>query len=172
MRVGIGYDVHALVKGRRLYLGGIEIPSDRGLLGHSDGDCLIHAICDAILGAISEDDIGHHFPDTDMSIKDIDSAKILAYVADLAKKKGYKIINIDTVVVAESPKIYPYRDKIRQRIAEILNIEKDCIGIKGKTTEGLGFIGRKEGIASYAVVLLEKEPAKWQEVTGELNLMG
>ncbi|HOV89977.1 MAG TPA: 2-C-methyl-D-erythritol 2,4-cyclodiphosphate synthase [Syntrophorhabdaceae bacterium] len=172
MRVGIGYDVHALVKGRKLFLGGIEIPSDKGLLGHSDGDCLIHAICDALLGAISEQDIGFHFPNTDETIKGISSIKILEYVSGLVKNKGYSIINIDAIVVAESPKVYPYRDRIKEQLAKILHIEKDCIGIKGKTTEGLGFTGRREGIAVYAVALVEKEPQKWQEATGELNFMG
>jgi len=166
MRVGIGYDVHALVRGRKLFLGGVEIPSDRGLAGHSDGDCLIHAICDAILGAISEYDIGHFFPDTDQSIKDIDSVEILRFVSALAGKKGYTIVNIDAVIVAETPKIYPYREKIKERLSEILGIEKGAIGIKGKTTEGLGFTGRKEGIAVYAVALVEKTPCEWQELTG------
>lgn len=170
MRIGIGYDVHALVKGRRLILGGIEIPHSQGLLGHSDGDCLIHAICDAILGAISEGDIGLHFPDSDESIRGISSLKILSFVADLSRKKGFRIVNIDAVVAADAPRIHPYRDKIRERLAETLGIEADCIGIKGKTTEGLGFVGRKEGIAVYAVALVEKEGGKWQEMTRELNL--
>ncbi len=172
MRVGIGYDVHALVKGRKLFLGGIEIPSDKGLLGHSDGDCLIHAICDALLGAISEQDIGHYFPNTNETIKGISSIKILEYVSEIMRNKGYSIVNIDAVIVTEYPKIYPYREHIKERLAEVLRIEKDCIGIKGKTTEGLGFTGRREGIAVYAVALVEKEPQKWQEATGELNLMG
>lgn len=170
MRVGIGYDVHILARGRRLFLGGIEIPSDKGLLGHSDGDCLIHAICDALLGAISEHDIGHYFPDSDQGIKGISSVKILDYVSGLVKNRGYHIVNIDAVIVAETPKIYPYRDSIKEQLARILKIEKDCIGIKGKTTEGLGFTGRSEGIAVYAVALVEKEPLGWQEITGELNL--
>ncbi|MCX7966310.1 MAG: 2-C-methyl-D-erythritol 2,4-cyclodiphosphate synthase [Syntrophorhabdaceae bacterium] len=166
MRIGIGYDAHALVRGRKLFLGGVEIPSDRGLLGHSDGDCLIHAICDAILGAISEQDIGHHFPDSDQAIKGISSVEILRFVSDLTNKKGYSIVNIDAVVVAETPKISPYREKIKEKLSEILGIEKDSISIKGKTTEGLGFTGRKEGIAVYAVALVEKTPGVWQEVTG------
>lgn len=166
MRIGIGYDVHALVKGRRLFLGGVEIPSDKGLMGHSDGDCLIHAICDALLGAISEYDIGHFFPDSDQKIKGIDSVEILKFVADLVNKKGYSILNIDAVIVAETPKVFPYREKIKERLSEILKIEKDAISIKGKTTEGLGFTGRREGIAVYAVALIEKTPGVWEEFTG------
>jgi len=156
MRIGIGYDVHRLVEGRRLFLGGLEVPFCKGLLGHSDGDVLIHAICDAILGAISEGDIGVHFPDSDESIKGIESVKILTYVRELAKKKGYRIVNIDSVIIAEEPKISPYREKIRQRLVEILEIDIGSVSIKGKTTEGLGFTGREEGIAVQAVALLEK----------------
>jgi len=156
MKIGIGFDVHCLVEGRRLVLGGIEIPFHKGLQGHSDGDVLIHAISDALLGALSEGDIGFHFPDTDMSIKDIESAKILAYVRELIKKKGYRIVNIDTIIIAEEPKILPYREKMIKRLTEILEIEVGAMGLKGKTTEGLGLTGRKEGIAAQAVVLLEK----------------
>jgi 2-C-methyl-D-erythritol 2,4-cyclodiphosphate synthase len=156
MKIGIGYDVHRLVEGRRLFLGGIEIPFDKGLLGHSDGDVLIHAMCDAILGAISEGDIGVHFPDSDESIKDIESVKLLARVRELAKKKGYRIVNIDAVIIAEEPKVSPYREKMKARLAEILEIDIASVSVKGKTTEGLGFTGRKEGIAVQAVALLEK----------------
>ncbi len=156
MRVGVGYDVHPLVKGRKLFLGGIEIPFHKGLLGHSDGDVLIHAICDALLGAISEGDIGTHFPDSDESIKGIESIKILSYVAGLMKKKGFSVVNIDTVVVAEEPKIYPHRKAICDKIAGILDMEAGRIGVKGKSTEGLGFTGRKEGIAAHAVSLVEE----------------
>jgi 2-C-methyl-D-erythritol 2,4-cyclodiphosphate synthase len=156
MKIGIGYDVHRLVEGRRLFLGGVEIPFNKGLLGHSDGDVLIHAICDAMLGAISEGDIGVHFPDSDESIKGIDSVKILAYVLELTKKKGYRIVNIDTVIIAEEPKVLPYREKIKVCLSEILGIDIASVSVKGKTTEGLGFTGRKEGIAVQAVALLEK----------------
>jgi len=156
MRVGIGYDVHRLVGGRKLFLGGIEISFHKGLQGHSDGDVLLHAICDALLGAISEGDIGIHFPDTDESIKGIESINILSYVARLLKEKGFRVINIDVVVAAEEPKIYPYRKLICEKIAGILDIEAGQVGIKGKTTEGLGFTGRKEGIAAYAVALVEE----------------
>lgn len=156
MRIGVGYDVHRLAEGRKLFLGGIEIPFYKGLLGHSDGDVLIHAICDAILGAICSGDIGTHFPDSDDSIKGIESAKILFYVAELARKKGYTIVNIDTVVTAQEPKIAPIRDVIRKNIAAIVGVSEDRISIKGKTTEGLGFVGKKEGIEAYAVVLLDE----------------
>lgn len=156
MRIGVGYDVHQLVEGRKLLLGGIEIPFHKGLLGHSDGDVLIHAICDAILGAICEGDIGTHFPDSDNSIKGIESAKILLHAADLAHKKGYTVVNIDAVVAAQEPKIAPVRDAMRKSIATIIGISDDRVSIKGKTTEGLGFVGRKEGIEVYAVALLEE----------------
>ncbi|MCX5802170.1 MAG: 2-C-methyl-D-erythritol 2,4-cyclodiphosphate synthase [Proteobacteria bacterium] len=156
MRVGIGYDVHPLVEGRKLFLGGIEIPYSKGLLGHSDGDVLIHAICDAILGAISEGDIGVYFPDSDESIRGINSIKILSYVMELVKKKGVKVVNIDAVIAAEEPKIHPHRELIRKNIAKILNVDIDRVGIKGKTKEGLGFVGKKEGIEVYAVALLEE----------------
>lgn len=156
MRIGIGYDVHRLVGGRKLFLGGVEIPFNKGLLGHSDGDVLIHAICDALLGAISEGDIGLHFPDSDQGIKDIKSGNILSFVGKLLKDKGFKIENIDAVVVAEEPKILPYRKIMIETISNILQIDPAQVGLKGKTTEGLGFAGRKEGIAVYAVALVEK----------------
>jgi 2-C-methyl-D-erythritol 2,4-cyclodiphosphate synthase len=156
MRVGIGYDVHQLVEGRKLFLGGIEIPFHKGLLGHSDGDVLIHAICDAILGAIGEGDIGTHFPDSDQSIKGIESARILAHVSSLARKNGYTVVNIDAVVAAQEPKIAPLRDTMRKSLAATIGISVDRISIKGKTTEGLGFVGKKEGIEVYAVALLDE----------------
>ncbi len=156
MRVGIGFDVHRLTQGRKLVLGGVEVPCDKGLLGHSDGDVLLHAISDAILGAMSEDDIGIHFPDSDKSTEGIDSARILARVSEIAREKGYRIVNIDTVVVAQQPKIAAYRAAMKERIAGILSISTAAVGVKGKTTEGLGPEGRGEGIAAHAVVLLEK----------------
>jgi 2-C-methyl-D-erythritol 2,4-cyclodiphosphate synthase len=160
MRVGVGYDVHQLVEGRKLFLGGLELPFHKGLLGHSDGDVLIHAICDALLGAIGEGDIGTHFPDNDNSIKGIESVKILHHVVDLVHKKGYAIVNIDAVVAAQEPKIAPIRDAMRKNIAAIVGIGDDRISIKGKTTEGLGFVGKKEGIEVYAVALLENSGDK------------
>ncbi|MBP1749129.1 MAG: 2-C-methyl-D-erythritol 2,4-cyclodiphosphate synthase [Deltaproteobacteria bacterium] len=156
MRVGVGFDVHRLVDGRQLILGGVEIPFEKGLLGHSDADVLLHAISDAILGAMSEDDIGVHFPDTDADTEGIDSAVILATIAGLTAKNGYRIVNVDSVLVAQEPRIAPYRAAMKERIARILSIEPAMVGIKGKTTEGLGFTGRGEGIAAHAVVLIEK----------------
>ncbi len=156
MRIGVGFDVHRLVDGRRLVLGGVVIPFEKGLLGHSDADVLLHAISDAILGAMSEDDIGVHFPDTDAGIEGIDSALILARVAELTAKRGYRVINVDSVVVAQRPKIAPYRDAMKEKIARILSVDPAMVGIKGKTTEGLGVTGRGEGIAAHAVVLIER----------------
>jgi len=156
MRVGIGFDVHRLTAGRRLVLGGIEIPFEKGLLGHSDGDVLLHAISDAILGAVSEDDIGVHFPDSDKDIEGIDSALILERASGIARDSGYRVVNVDSVVVARMPKIAPYREAMKQRIAGILSVDAGMVGVKGKTTEGLGFTGRGEGIAVHAVVLLEE----------------
>lgn len=156
MRVGIGFDVHRLTGGRRLVLGGIEIPFEKGLLGHSDGDVLLHAISDAILGAVSEGDIGVHFPDSDKDTEGIDSALILERVSGIARDRGYRVVNVDSVVVARMPKIAPYREAMKQRIAGILSVDAGMVGVKGKTTEGLGFTGRGEGIAVHAVVLLEE----------------
>ena len=156
MRVGVGYDVHRLVEGRRLFLGGIEIPFHKGLFGHSDGDVLIHAICDALLGAIGEGDISTHFPDTDKSLEGIASTKILSYVANLARNRGFTVVNIDAVVAAQEPKIAPVRDEMRKSLAETIGISADQISIKGKTTEGLGFTGRREGIEVYAIALLKE----------------
>ncbi|WAM33104.1 2-C-methyl-D-erythritol 2,4-cyclodiphosphate synthase [Caldicellulosiruptor morganii] len=155
-RVGIGYDVHRFEEKRKLILGGVEIPFEKGLLGHSDADVLIHAIIDAILGAMGENDIGKLFPDTDMKYKDISSITLLKEVSKLLVSKGMSIVNIDTTVVAQKPKISPYTDEMKTNIAKALNIEKTQVNIKGKTTEGLGFEGREEGISAYAVVLLHE----------------
>ncbi|HHX69134.1 MAG: 2-C-methyl-D-erythritol 2,4-cyclodiphosphate synthase [Miniphocaeibacter sp.] len=156
MRIGIGYDVHKLVENRKLILGGIEIDYHLGLLGHSDADVCIHAIMDAILGALALGDIGKLFPDNDMKYKDIDSKILLRKVYDLMVEKGYKIGNIDTVIAAQQPKLSPYIDNMRKTIAEILNTEINNISIKATTTEKLGFEGREEGISTYSVVLLDK----------------
>ncbi|OPX98558.1 MAG: 2-C-methyl-D-erythritol 2,4-cyclodiphosphate synthase [Syntrophorhabdus sp. PtaB.Bin047] len=156
MRIGTGFDVHRLTDGRRLVLGGVEIPFGKGLLGHSDGDVLLHAISDAILGALSEGDIGVHFPDTDKSIEGIDSAVILARTSAIARDRGYRVVNVDSVVVAQAPKIAPYREAMRERIAGLLSIDAGMVGLKGKTTEGLGLTGRGEGIAAHAVVLMDR----------------
>lgn len=156
MRIGIGYDVHRLVFGRDLILGGEKIPFEKGLLGHSDADVLIHAVMDSILGALAMKDIGFHFPDTDDAYKDIDSKLLLKKVDNIIKEKGFYIVNIDSVIMAQKPKLQNYIDKMRENISDILNIDKDQISIKATTTEKLGFIGREEGIAVEAVCLLEK----------------
>jgi len=155
MRIGIGYDFHRLVEGRSLYLGGVEIPHDKGLLGHSDGDVLIHAICDAILGAMAEADIGFHFPHTDESIRGISSEKILSFVIDIMKRRRFRVVNMDAIVIAEEPKIVHHREVIRRNLAHIMGIGKGMVNVKGKTAEGVGIIGEKEGIAVHAIALLE-----------------
>lgn len=154
MRIGHGYDVHRLVTGRKLILGGVEIPYSKGLLGHSDADVLLHAISDAILGAISEGDIGKHFPDTDPAYKGASSIKLLRQVMALADSKGYKIGNLDATIVAQRPKLAPYIQEMRTNIAMSLDTEPDRINVKATTTEELGFAGRGEGIAAYSVVIL------------------
>lgn len=157
MRVGIGYDVHKLVENRKLIIGGIEIEHEKGLLGHSDADVLIHAIMDSILGALALRDIGYHFPDTDDEYKDIDSKVLLKRVYEIMSDKGYEISNIDTVVACERPKLSPHIDKMREVIANILNTDINNISIKATTTEKLGFIGREEGISSEAICLLKRK---------------
>ncbi len=155
MRVGMGYDVHRLVEDRKLILGGVEISHEKGLLGHSDADVLVHAIMDALLGAASLGDIGKHFPDTDEKYKGISSIKLLEHVAKLLSDNFYVIGNIDAVIIAQRPKIAPYRDQMIKNIAQALNIEENQINIKATTEEGLGFTGAQEGISSHCVVLLE-----------------
>ena len=150
-RVGNGYDVHRLAEGRKLILGGVEVPYGKGLLGHSDADVLVHAIMDALLGACGESDIGKHFPDNDMSYKGISSLVLLEKVRTILYSKGYKISNIDSIIVAEKPKLSPYIDGMKEKISAVLQLDRDCIGIKATTTEGLGFTGAGEGIAAYAV---------------------
>ncbi len=157
MRIGFGFDVHQLQEGRDFWLGGIHIPAPKGILGHSDADVLLHAICDAILGSLALGDIGKHFPDTDQSFKGIDSKILLEKVMELISEKGYKIGNIDTTVVCQQPKIMPYALQMQTCIANICNIEISDISIKATTNETMGFIGREEGIVAYAVVLLLKK---------------
>lgn len=157
MRIGIGYDVHKLVNDRKLFIGGIEISYEKGLLGHSDADVLIHAIMDSILGALALRDIGYHFPDIDNEYKDIDSKILLKRVYEIMKSKNYKIGNIDSVIACQKPKLSPYINDMRKVIAEILNTDIENISIKATTTEKLGFIGRGEGISSEAVCLLERD---------------
>ena len=156
-RTGIGFDVHAFAEGRKLVIGGVAIPSDKGLEGHSDADVLLHAICDAMLGALALGDIGIHFPNTDARWKNADSAVLLKLVNELIQSKGYVLGNLDCVLAMEKPKIFPYIEKIRTRISEILNAEAEQISIKATTTEKLGFVGRAEGAASFATVLLIKK---------------
>ena len=156
IRTGLGYDVHRLVEGRDLWLGGIKIPHTLGLLGHSDADVLIHAICDALLGAANMRDIGYHFPDTSADTLDIDSKILLKKTVDLIATKGYKIDNIDATICAERPKINPHVPAMKACLAQVMGIDEDDISIKATTTEHLGFTGREEGISAYAVVLIEK----------------
>lgn len=156
IRTGLGYDVHRLVEGRDLWLGGIKIPHTLGLLGHSDADVLIHAICDALLGAANMRDIGYHFPDTSADTLDIDSKILLKKTVDLITTKGYKIGNIDATICAERPKINPHVPDMKACLAQVMGIDEDDISIKATTTERLGFTGREEGISAYAVVLIEK----------------
>ena len=159
MRIGNGYDVHRLVEGRKLILGGVEVPYAKGLLGHSDADVLLHALSDAILGAIGEGDIGKHFPDTDPAYKGADSIKLLQHVMALADAKGYRIGNVDCTIVAQRPKLASFIPQMRGNIAAALSTGEDRVNVKATTTEELGFAGRGEGIASYAVALLEKKNA-------------
>lgn len=156
LRIGNGYDVHKLVEGRKLVLGGIEIPHTKGVLGHSDGDVLIHAIMDAMLGALALGDIGQHFPDTDMKYENIDSTILLTRVKELIAQRGYKVVNLDSIIVLQKPKIKPYIEAMRKRIAEVLEIDIEQVSVKATTEEKLGFTGDESGVKSYCVVLLEK----------------
>ncbi len=156
LRVGLGYDVHAFQDNRELFLGGIKVPHSRGLAGHSDADVLLHAICDALLGSLALGDIGVHFPDTSVSFKNIDSKILLKESFRMVKAEGFQLVNLDCVVILEKPKLKNYIFKMRELIAEILDVQVQNISIKATTTEKLGFIGREEGIAAEAVVLIEK----------------
>ena len=155
MRVGLGYDVHKLVEGRDLIIGGVNIPHTLGLLGHSDADVLLHAIMDALLGAAALGDIGKHFPDTDEKYKGISSIKLMEHVGELLTKEGFVIGNIDSTIIAQRPKMAPYREQMRENIAKALKISVNQIGVKATTEEGLGFTGAGEGISSQAIALLE-----------------
>ncbi len=155
-RIGIGYDVHAFVEGRSLILGGVDVPHDRGLLGHSDADVLVHAIMDAIVGALREGDIGRLFPDDDPAYAGADSLVLLRRVAELVNERGFVVVDVDSVIVLQLPKVAPFRELMRKRIADALGIAFDAVGVKATTTEGLGFAGRQEGVAAYAVALLER----------------
>ncbi len=155
-RIGHGFDSHRLEPGRKLVLGGVVIPFEKGLLGHSDADALAHAVADAILGALSLGDLGMHFPDTDPAYKDADSMEILGRVAAMMNERNFAVVNLDCTVVAEEPKLAPYFSEMRRNLAGVLSVDESCISVKGKTAERMGPIGRGEGIAVYAVVLLEK----------------
>ena len=155
MRVGIGYDVHRLVKGRKLVLGGVVIPFEKGLLGHSDADVLVHAVCDALLGAAGLDDIGVHFPDTNPEFKDISSIKILKKTYRLVRERNFKIVNLDSTVFADAPKISSYKERMKKYIAQAIEINPDRVNVKATTFEGLGMIGKGEGISAVCVALID-----------------
>ena len=156
MKVGIGYDVHKLVENRNLIIGGVKIPHEKGLLGHSDADVLTHAVIDSIFGALGVGDLGKHFPDTDPKYKGADSLKLMAYSYDLMQEMGYEIGNIDCIIIAQAPKMAPHLEKMKENFAEVLHTDVSNINIKATTEEGLGFTGKKEGIASQSICLLNK----------------
>lgn len=156
IRIGNGFDVHQFAEGRKLFLGGIEIPFHKGLLGHSDADVLLHAICDAMLGALALGDIGKHFPDTSEKYKNIDSKILLRNVNELINQHGYEVSNLDATLLLEKPKILPFVEKMREVVSSILNVEANQVSIKATTTEKLGFTGREEGAAAFATILLTK----------------
>lgn len=156
MRIGTGYDLHKLVEGRALILGGVKIPYEKGLLGHSDADVLIHAIIDSLLGAMGEKDIGTHFPDTDESFKNISSALLLQKTMQIMQNNGYKIVNVDSNIICQKPKLMPYIDKMKEKLAPLLNIDESALSIKAKTNEGVDAIGLGEAISAQCVCLIEK----------------
>ena len=156
MRIGVGYDIHRLVEDRKLILGGVEIPYIKGLLGYSDGDVLLHAVADAILGAMSLGDIGQHFPDTDPQYKDIPSRELIKKVISIMREKKFVLKNVDTIILAEEPKVQPFKEKMLDEMQAILGIGRNGINVKATTNEGVGSIGRGDAIAAYAVVLLEE----------------
>jgi 2-C-methyl-D-erythritol 2,4-cyclodiphosphate synthase len=155
MRVGIGYDIHPLGSGRKLVLGGVEIPHNQGLVGHSDADALVHAVCDALLGALGEGDLGKHYPSSDPQWKDISSLKLLEDVAAMLARKRYRLVNLDTVIVAQAPRLSPYLDRMRASLAKVLGIGEDVVNVKVKSGEHLDAVGREEAIAAHAVCLIE-----------------
>ena len=157
MRIGFGYDSHRLVEGRKLIIGGMEIPHEKGLLGHSDADVLVHAICDAIIGAIGGGDIGRHFPDTDPAYKGISSLKLLSSVGSMVEEKGFEINNVDSTIILQRPKLTAYAYEMTSNVAHVLNIPRGRVNIKGKTNEGMGFLGHDEGIAAFAVVTIREK---------------
>lgn len=156
-RIGIGFDVHAFADNRKLIIGGVDIPFEKGLAGHSDADVLLHAICDALLGSISAGDIGQHFPDTDPQYKNADSINLLKHVYDLVQNKGYTLGNVDATITAQRPKFFAYIPIMRKNIAEVLQTDNENISIKATTTEKLGFVGREEGLSAFASVIIFKK---------------
>lgn len=154
MRVGIGYDIHPLGKGRKLILGGVEIPHTQGLIGHSDADALVHAVCDALLGALGEGDLGRHYPSSDPRYKDISSLRLLEDVSGMLSKKGFQLINLDTVIIAQAPRLGPHLDAMRTRIAEVLKVSGTQVNVKVKSGEGLDAVGREEAIAAQAICMI------------------
>jgi 2-C-methyl-D-erythritol 2,4-cyclodiphosphate synthase len=156
-RIGIGYDIHRLVPGRKLFLGGVEIPYVKGLLGHSDADALLHAVCDALLGALAQGDIGEHFPDTDPAYHNISSLELLKVTFELVKKNNFTIANLDTVIIAQEPNLAPFKKLMRLKISAALGITEDRVNVKAKTNNGLGEAGNDEAIACFAAVILTKE---------------
>nr|WP_274595111.1 2-C-methyl-D-erythritol 2,4-cyclodiphosphate synthase [Mariprofundus erugo] len=158
IRVGHGFDVHPFAEGRKLILGGVDIPHQRGLAGHSDADVLYHALCDALLGAAGLGDIGHHFPDSDMQYKDADSARFVSATVSALSERGWTVGNVDVTVIAQEPKIAPHVAAMRERLAGLLLVDQSAVNIKATTTERLGYVGRKEGIAAHAVALISRRP--------------
>lgn len=156
LRIGHGFDVHAFAEGRRLVLGGVDVPAERGLAGHSDADVVAHALMDAVLGALREGDIGKLFPDTDPAYEDADSLALMRRVAELAHSRGWRVADADCTIAAQAPKLAPYREQMRANMAAALGVPAEAVGVKATTTERLGFVGREEGIAAWAVVLLER----------------
>ena len=155
LRIGHGFDVHAFAEGRPLILGGVNVPCERGLVGHSDADVVAHAVMDAVLGALRAGDIGKLFPDTDPAYEGADSLGLMRHVAELVREQGWRVADVDCTIAAQAPKLAPYRDEMRARMAAALGVEKDAVGVKATTTERLGFVGREEGIAAWAVALLD-----------------
>ncbi|HET8579998.1 MAG TPA: 2-C-methyl-D-erythritol 2,4-cyclodiphosphate synthase [Nitrospiraceae bacterium] len=155
MRIGIGYDVHPLGSGRKLILGGVEIPHTQGLVGHSDADALVHAVCDALLGAMGEGDLGKHYPSSAQRFKDISSLVLLEEIAGMLRKKGFRLVNLDTVIIAQSPRLSPHLADMQERMAKVLGVNREVVNVKVKSGEGLDAIGREEAIASQAVCLIE-----------------
>ena len=156
MRIGIGYDLHALGEGRKLTLGGVEVPHGQGLVGHSDADALVHAVCDALLGAMGQGDLGKHYPSSDPRYKDISSLVLLEEIAGMLKRNRFRLVNLDTVIIAQAPRLSPFLDAMRARMAEVLKVPREAVNVKVKSGEGLDAVGREEAIAAQAICLIEE----------------